>query len=129
MFNTTNVSVPTAGFGFISASVTEKRAPTDESVRLLKEMEEEARKKVIETTVVSDTHFECKIHRSLDVFSAQDVYVVIYSLNGHKRSVKIGINSFDKPSPTDIAVAIRDKVAEDISNEMLKVAFKNMVAL
>lgn len=129
MFNTTNVSVPTAGFGFISASVTERRAPTDESVRLLKEMEDEARKKVIETTVVSDTHFECKIHRSHDVFSAQDVYVVIYSLNGQKRSVKVGINTFDKPNPTDIAVAIRDKVAEDISNEVLKVAFKNMVAL
>ena len=37
-----------------TVNVTEKRAPTDESVRLLKEMEEAARNKVIETIVVAD---------------------------------------------------------------------------
>ena len=114
------------GIGFVNATVTENRAPTDDSVRLLKEMEEAARKKVIESTVVSDTHFECKIHKTHDIFSLQDLFVVVYSLNGKKRVVNCSIDSWRDLPPNEIAVAIRNKVAEDISNEMLKVAFMNV---
>ena len=114
------------GIGFVNATVTENRAPTDDSVRLLKEMEEAARKKVIESTVVSDTHFECKIHKTHDIFSLQDLFVIVYSLNGKKRVVNCSVDSWRDLPPGEIAVTIRNKVAEDISNEMLKVAFMNV---
>lgn len=123
MFDRINVS---PGLGFVNATITENRAPTDESVRLLMEMEQAARQKVIESTVVSDTAFECKIMKSKDFESSQDVYIVIYKLNNIKRSVNIKIDIWKQLSPTEIAVAIRDKVAEDISNEMLKVAFQKV---
>jgi hypothetical protein len=89
-------------------------------------MEEAARKKVIESTVVSDTHFECKIHKTHDIFSLQDLFVVVYSLNGKKRVVNCSVDSWRDLPPNEIAVVIRNKVAEDISNEMLKVAFMNV---
>jgi len=53
-------------------NVTEKRAATDESVRLLKEMEDEARKKITETTTVHNTEFVCKLHKYHDALNAAD---------------------------------------------------------
>ena len=43
-----------------TVKVTEQRAPTDDSVRLLKEMEEAARKKITESTTVHNTEFTCR---------------------------------------------------------------------
>ena len=108
--------------GYRSAShvtVTEKRAPTDESVKLLKEMEEKAREKVINSIVVADTSFECKIQKSVDMLSMQDVYFVVYKMNGLKRTVQIRVNQHERLNAVETAQFIRDQVAFDIANEMI----------
>ena len=110
-----------------SFSVTEKRAPTDQSVALLKEMEEAARKKVIETIVVADTSFECKIHKIYDAMSDQDRYAIHYKMNGLKRDVNVNIDRHKHFTPVEVACIIRDKVAVDIANEMIYTAFQRIV--
>lgn len=105
------------------STIVEERAPTDESVRLLREMEEAARRKVEETIVVADTSFECKIHKSHDALSYQDIYHVSYSMNGLKQNVLIRVDRYQKLTPTQVAVVIRDRVAVDIANVMLNTAF------
>jgi hypothetical protein len=105
------------------STIVEKRAPTDESVRLLKEMEEAARRKVEETIVVADTSFQCKIQKIYDAMSIQDVYHVSYSMNGLKQTVQIRVDRHEQLSPTQVACTIRDKVAVDIANVMLTTAF------
>jgi hypothetical protein len=115
-----------AGYrGPSNVTVTEKRAPTDESVKLLKEMEQAARNKVVETTIVKDTHFECKIHKSVDMHSLQDVYGVIYSLNGRKQTTEVRVDIHEKLDPYQVAEHIRNMVAADISNHLLRTAFMN----
>lgn len=104
-------------------NVTEKRAPTDESVRLLKEMEDEARKKITETTVVRNTEFTCKLHKYNDAVNASDNYAVIYTLNGKQGRLDISVDCYDELSPEQTACFIRDKVAVDIANKMLYTAF------
>jgi negative regulator of sigma E activity len=106
--------------------VTEKRAPTDQSVALLKEMEEAARKKVIETIVVADTSFECKIHKVFDVMSDQDMYAITYKMNGLQRNLTVRIDRFKNFTPVEVACIIRDKVAVDIANEMIATAFSSI---
>lgn len=107
-----------------TVNVTEKRAPTDESVRLLKEMEEAARNKVLETIVVADTSFECKIHKMVDPINDHDVYTVVFSLGGQKRRTEARIDRYKKLTPYEVAVIIRDAVAVDISNHLLATAFQ-----
>lgn len=107
-----------------TVNVTEKRAPTDESVRLLKEMEEAARNKVLETIVVADTSFECKIHKVIDPINDQDVYGVIYSLGRQKKNTQVRVDRYKKLTPQEVAVTIRDAVAVDISNHLLATAFQ-----
>jgi hypothetical protein len=115
-----------AGYrGPSNVTVNEKRAPTDESVRLLNEMEQAARNKVVETTVVKDTHFECKIHKSVDMFSMQDVYSVIYSLNGRNQTTQVRVDNGEMLDPYQVAEHIRNMVAADISNHLLHTAFMN----
>lgn len=105
------------------STIVEKRAPTDESVKLLKEMEEAARKKVEETIVVADTSFQCKIQKEFDGMSYQDMYHVSYSMNGLKQNVLIRVDRHENLTPAQVAVVIRDRVAVDIANVMLQTAF------
>lgn len=104
-------------------NVTEKRAPTDESVRLLKEMESEARKKITETTTVHNTEFVCKLHKYHDALNASDMYAVIYTLNGVQSRIDMMVEIYKMMTPEQVACCIRDKVAVDIANKMLSTAF------
>lgn len=106
-------------------NVTEKRAPTDESVRLLKEMEDEARKKITETTTVHNTEFTCKLHKHYDALNDADRYAIIYTLNGRQSRVDIDVETYKMLTPEQTACFIRDKVAVDIANKMLYTAFMN----
>lgn len=108
---------------YVNTTVTEKRAPTDESVRLLKEMEAEARKKITETTVVSSTEFTCKLHKYHDALNCCDNYAVIYTLNGQQRRLDIMVEIYKMMTPEQVACLIRDEVAVDIANKMLATAF------
>ena len=103
--------------------VEEKRAPTDESVRLLKEMEAEARKKIIESKTVHNTEFTCKIHKYFDAPNDADMYRIIYTLNGKQGSVDISVELYQMLTPEQTACFIRDKVAVDIANKMIHTAF------
>jgi negative regulator of sigma E activity len=109
-----------------SVNVTENRAPTDESVRLLKEMEAEARKKITESTTVHNTEFTCKLHKYHDVANAADMYAVIYTLNGKQSRVDISVEVYKMMTPEETACFIRDKVAVDIANKMLATAFMDI---
>ena len=123
IFRTENYHVYGGHRGPSHVNVTEKRAPTDESIKILKEMEEAARNKVIETVVVADTSFECKIHKVHDIYSLQYIYHVIYKMNGIQRCIDIRIDQRDELTSVQSAICIRDRVALDIANEMISSAF------
>jgi ferredoxin-fold anticodon binding domain-containing protein len=103
MFNTTHYT-PNICNG--PSTVIEKRAPTDQSVALLMEMEEAARKKVIETIVVADTSFECKIHKMYDGLSDQDKYAIHYKMNGLQRNVTVNIDRYKGFTPVEVACPV-----------------------
>ena len=106
-----------------TVKVTEQRAPTDDSVRLLKEMEEAARKKITESTTVHNTEFTCKLHTMYDPVNAADKYAIIYTLNGKQSRIDVSVELYKELTSEQTACLIRDKVAVDISNKMLYTAF------
>lgn len=63
-------------------TVKEYRAPTDESVRLLKELEEAARDKVLKSHHYGDTTFDGTLLEVKDVCNKRKCYQYIFSLNG-----------------------------------------------
>ena len=116
MFNRTNYVTVKDGPTYVTKTTTEYRAPTDESVRLLKEMEEKAREKIIDSFTVSDTHFECKFFQEMDVTTQEMKYVVIYSMNGKKRTVNVRV---ERDVIADNYKKIISAVANDIAHAML----------
>lgn len=100
----------------VSVSVTEKRAPTDESVRLLREMEAAAEKRVLEAVRVSDTKFECVIHSMKQPLSGETMLRAIFKLNGEKLvadyTAKYGCTA------EDALIGLRDAVAKKIANSI-----------
>ncbi len=105
--------------------VTEKRAPTDESVRLLREMEAAAREQIVATTVVRDTVFECVIYMHHDLAAYEDMYRIVYSLNGRKLTTDVRVRRWDRPTEEQIVDTIREALGKDIAGQLLASAFHN----
>jgi hypothetical protein len=107
---------------YVDRHITEVKAPTDESVKLLAEFEEAARKKIIHTTVVDTNTFKCKIHTAYDVFNGEYIYRFIIDLNGVKKDGTVRIRTWDQKEPEGSLVQVRDAIALLIANEMIKEA-------
>lgn len=99
--------------------VTERRAPTDESVRLLKEMEFEAKQKIVESITVNNTTFECSIQYSCDGLNDTDNYWVLYRLNGKQSKLEVVIPRYKDLSDIDKIIYVRDELAKDIAANMI----------
>jgi hypothetical protein len=126
MFDKTIV-FPTKPYGdsYTPVTVTEKRAPTDESVRLLKEMEEKALEKIVNSISVRDCQVECQILVEKSYLNQSNHYVVVYSMNGKKGKVQLMVHEYElRDGPeTVIAGRLRDLLAKDIATMMIGNAF------
>jgi hypothetical protein len=69
----------------ISVSVDEKRAPTDESVRLLREMEDAARTQVAQSLRIESCGVEAVVHRQDNPMDAKTMFAIHYKVNGVQR--------------------------------------------
>lgn len=101
----------------VHINVTEKRAPTDESVRLLREMEEKIQKKLLASVRVEDTKFNCVIHMQQEVSSNQFMFCAVFSLNGEKLKVVYRCDVFSA-NVDDAIIGLRDAVAVEIANHI-----------
>ena len=89
MFNRTVINK-----GDTHTYVTEKRAPTDESVRLLREMESKAKEEVIKSISLPSNEFSGVVHLMRDYLSCQTKVVVLFKLNGKDHKVPISLDDF-----------------------------------
>lgn len=103
-------------------TVTEHRAPTDESVRLLKEMEQAARDKVLQSVQVEDSTIACVLHTMRDVLSDKLNVVAIVKVNGKKMEIRREFDMYDM-TREKVAIGMHTAVAERIAAELLSKAF------
>lgn len=99
-------------------TVTEKRAPTDDSVRLLREMEAKAKAEVIKAVAINDNLFNGVIHTMFDALSYRATVRLVYSMNGKKLTTDYHID--DSRSLDDSIAGLIDAVARDIAVEILR---------
>jgi hypothetical protein len=105
--------------------VTEKRAPTDESVRLLKEMESEAKQKIVDSITVNNTEFECNIQSEIDGLNDKTTYCVTYRMNGKKNRLYVDIPNWKRPTDVEVMIKVRDELAKDIASNMIDGVLRN----
>ena len=86
------------------------RAPTDESVKLLKEMEEKAEKKITDSIRVKNSDIEMVVHHKFDHLNQQDMYTVLYRLNGKKEIVRVNCNEWNNHQE-EILKAVSEHIA------------------
>jgi hypothetical protein len=111
----------------VHKTVTERRAPTDESVRLLREMEYAAEQKLISSVRVGDTTFEAVIHEYISPADGHShTWRAIFSLNGKNHTV-----SYTGAAPGDInaspdawVLGLRDAIAKEIAGQILLATLK-----
>ncbi len=101
-------------------TITEKRAPTDDSVKLLREMEQKAKAEVIKSVSVGNSVFECVVHHAHDMMSDKLRWRAVFKLNGKQMTADIETSPYESNLPAD---RLRDEMAKVIASEVLNDAF------
>lgn len=110
----------------IRATVHEHRAPTDQSVKLLHEFENEARNKIEQSVRVSDSAFECVIHTMQDIANNQIKVSAIFSLNGKQMVYRTSLNQVDFEAEKlfkKIVAGIAEMIAVEAVSKALSPSF------
>lgn len=98
-------------------NVTEKRAPTDESVRLLREMEKEALNKIIHNIDLSNNQFSARLLVFEDLLNQTTKGKVLFSLNGKKHELNVSFGVLELKE--DMIKMCHDELAKYVAREIL----------
>ena len=123
MFNKTYVTTPSRTY--TENTIIEKRAPTDESVRLLYDMENAAREKIKDSIRLENSIIDCVIHVVDDMTSFGKKYGAVFKING-LRLTAIYETHYDNKSKEDIAIGIRDAIAKEVANHISTIGLQNL---
>lgn len=109
--------------GDTHVSITEKRAPTDESIRLLREMEEAVQKRMISAVRVDSTTFNCVVQVHKDYRTGDHTLMAIFVVNGKKMTAQYTMNMLGDDAESAV-IGLRNAVSEKIANHIAE-AFDN----
>jgi hypothetical protein len=102
-------------------TVHEHRAPTDESVRLLREMERAARDQVVQAIRLENSRIDCVVHAQDNAMSGDRDFCVFLRVNGQRLEVRL---SFNLPTTAEaVTEALLAAVSTRIAAELLAPAF------
>ena len=106
---------------YVTKEVHEHRAPTDESVRLLREMEQKAKDQVIKSIQLEPNHLNANVYLYADPMSFNHMFRVVFDINGHSYVSEIAIPE-DAPDSVvvqklhqGISDVIAQKILEDVA--------------
>lgn len=111
---------------YVTREIHEHRAPTDQSVALLKEMEAAAKDKIVDAVHVGDSYFECVVHIEKDLIADCTRMRAVFKLNGHCETADHVFRPRNPGDELTAANALRDEVAKVIASKMLASAFAAM---
>jgi hypothetical protein len=126
MFNRSVVLVQPRQTEVVDRHVTHHHAPTDESVRLLREMEAKAKAEVERSIRVEDSLLKCVAQVWTDLYNMQRCFAVHFSINGRKMKVEHHADMDGKPE--EIARALHEKIAGEIAAHVLHGVLRELEA-
>lgn len=116
------VDRPSSQYHSHKTTIKEVRAPTDDSVSLLMEMEEKALNKLIGSYIPADNSLNVVAHAMSDPLELRIKIIVKYSLNGRDRQINLTTDyDFTEESiSAQVMEAVRDDLARVISSFALR---------
>lgn len=119
----------TASPSYVSVDVIEKRAPTDESVRLLKEMEQKARDKVIASIELDSNLVKGRVYVMKDYMSGKNNFAVLMDINGKRVEIKISTNEYESPEAQlqEVYQEIGKRIAAEVMPAVFDSARKELL--
>ncbi len=110
---------------WVTANVTEQKAPTDDSIRLYGEMLDKARKEVVEAFRLNNNVIDFNIVHTVDYLLGQDKYQYRIKLNGKTFDGQCIIDNVLTQRTTDEVIqTIINKIGQDIAVFILASSFK-----
>lgn len=125
MFNKSTVylvpSTTQRTYSDTKVTINENKAPTDESVKLLRKMEKAARKEVEKSIRVTDTNFDCNVMVQAAYHNSEYQVVTIYTINGVQRRVMSIIPMHYEKTALyeEIGKTVLNDVAKDIAENVI----------
>lgn len=106
----------------------EHRAPTDESVKLLREMEAKAREQIIKAHELKDNNFEAKILTEFDYMNDKYIVHIFFRLNGKEYRIEKPIpkGEFIFLKTPDFVNFIYEELAKVISFKLVTSSSKEL---
>jgi hypothetical protein len=117
MFDRTFIQPTRTETRYVTREVVEKRAPTDESVKLLREMEQAAEAKRIAGMQMPGNLFHGVVEVFVDHVSASLIASTIFDINGHRIKAHVRVDRDSDASA--MLIKLRDETAKIIANEIL----------
>lgn len=111
---------------YVDRNITINRAPTDQSVALLREMEQKAEAEVVKAVRVGDNGFDCVVQKILDEASDAVIWRAVFSLNGKRMTAEFSAPSFAAQDIGRMAAGLRDEAAKAIAGEVLTAGFSHL---
>lgn len=113
------VQAPEAQHHHHTASIHEHRAPTDESIKLYKEMEEKAQAAIIKSVRITSNDFKTQIHVCQDAANDLTIARAIFDLNGKRFQVEADIGRVTENKPI-LMEKLRDAIALRIAQHIME---------
>lgn len=101
----------------VNARITEKRAPTDESVRLLREMESAARSEVDRAIRLESNNFKAVLWVARDVMTDDTIFRVHFDWNGEACKAELAWPS--RRGTQGLGDAIQAQIAKELAATVL----------
>lgn len=132
MFNTINLRAGDQHHHH-RAEVHEHRAPTDESVKLLREMEKAALDRVLSTIHLEDAPVKCVVVHQRSILDDRDEFIMRYMMGGNVYDVR---HEFRRPwsvankqdTLEKCVDELRDALAKHIATVLLAPSFRRIAA-
>lgn len=103
---------------YVTREVHEHRAPTDESVKLLREMEQAADARRIASMRLESNAFKGMVEVMRHMRDQRTEAVAIFDLNGSRLTAKADIDELSGPT-AELMVKLRDAVALQVANVVM----------
>ena len=107
-------------------TVIEKRAPTDDSIRIYEEVKEKAYASIVDTIEIRDNAVNIKAILYRDLFTFAHICKYVVRINGHKLKGEIDISEFDFKDKFEFVNLIFKRVSEHLAGEMIKTFSKEL---
>jgi len=98
--------------------ITEKRAPTDESIKLYNEMKEKAYSSILKSIQINDNSLNVSAVLFNDLASFERICKYRLTLNGQEVEGNIKVDVFREKDKIDLLQEIVKRVAQDISAQI-----------